>query len=623
MSDIPVTSLEESERPMTGASKILTVSYGTFSCTLEGFDDPFNTMKAIAEYFRDLTSDDRYFGAEPPQPDAATLHRIAEREAQRRVEAKYQDNGVILRAGNDLPLPQATAHEATPKATATAKAEEPPQESVAPQGPSVSDVASLAETAPPPMPKRSGETMADRMQRLRQMAQPMPEPPAAAARLAAVPNDSPLAADTDLGAELQPLLPQHSPVVDDLASGSQDEDETHSAAAGLRPGRPTRAMRAAAAQAARMAPAVELTASAEVAPVARPAPTVAADIAMADQPAPPRPQAEEQSAKLERARARVIRVRRLTADPLAEAAVASPVAPPVAPNLVSAVASPAVFPAASAIATAAPQVSPQHVTAPASLLSAQDEADLEAELAAVTAEAQPAASQTPDPFSPDTEAAMSRLMAKANTAMVEDDARRRQSALSHLKAAVAATRADHRAGGGIAELGTSKLGAYRDDLASMVRSPVASGDFASTNRPAPLVLVSEQRVDRMTPPPLAPLVALQPAIEAELDDDDIYELPSPAPQGFARFAEQLGATDLMGLLQAAAAYIALVDGRDSFTRPQLMRYVAGLTEGSTREDGLRVFGTLLRDGVIERARRGQFAINPASAMLVEAKKLAG
>ncbi|KIC13541.1 hypothetical protein RA20_23445, partial [Leisingera sp. ANG-Vp] len=80
-----------------------------------------------------------------------------------------------------------------------------------------------------------------------------------------------------------------------------------------------------------------------------------------------------------------------------------------------------------------------------------------------------------------------------------------------------------------------------------------------------------------------------------------------AGNGFATYAAERGAAELHDLLEAAAAYMSFVEGRDHFSRPQLISKVRSAGGGDfNREDGLRSFGQLLRDGKIERSGNGKF-----------------
>ncbi|WP_444461388.1 hypothetical protein [Rhodobacter capsulatus] len=241
--------------------------------------------------------------------------------------------------------------------------------------------------------------------------------------------------------------------------------------------------------------------------------------------------------------------------------------------------------------------------------------------------ARPAAKVPPLP-----EGDLPRLLEKADAQMAGNENRRRISAIAHLKAAVAATVAERRAG--TEEAQKDETAPYRQDLTQAVRPrrpvlPAVGESHHQTAarpeaRPAPLVLVSEQRVDRAPAEAVAKAQAVRPRriIAASLTQepapeatDDEIELPlSPEEaSSFAEFAQSRAPQGLAELLEAAAAYTAQVEGRPHFSPPQIMSKVSAVGDASfSREDRLRMFGTLLRQGKIAKVKRGQYAITEAS-----------
>lgn len=689
---------------MVGASKILTVSYGTFSCTLEGFDDPFNTMKAIAEYFRDLAADDRYFGAEPPTPDAAMLHRIAEREIQRRVEAKVDDHGVVLRASDlaQQPVPQPAAAPAPQPAPAAASPGLLSEESVAAKLQRIRSAVARAAAAPAPVvedavyaedlieaPKPAPASVAPAAAVEPEFAvepeielRAVPEPVDAIVEVAIEPEDEPEAL-AELSVEQD--LPEYEPEAEDTAEPEIDEIAVFAD--------PDPAEEEA------LIAALSESVSAEVEDVTfeeEPAIEAAAPADEQDELDQDNLTLDTLSGILSELDTDIAAAPAHVADPMdveaeeeAELDVAEPAEELEAESRwltaveMSAEDEEASFDSKSVaeieeigdtLAAGAEEAEAEEefledldepTTAVDEIAASadQDEPSIEEKLR--RARARVVRVRRPD-AAVETEAAIAaeepaargegrtilethskgdedvtRLLRQTNTEIDAPENRRRMLTLSHLKAAVAATVADLRSGGKgkgdkPAEAAAEKgLDSYRADLASVVRPRRPTTDRTPTERPAPLVLVSEQRIDPPRPVDAVGtrvlprrVTAGNLAVNDEDEDDEEGTLPDSEnifaqSSSFAEFAERLGATEIPDLLEAAAAYTACFEGRPHFSRPHLLRYVSMLPEGNeiNREAGLRSFGTLLRQGKIEKVKRGQFAITDNSYYLAEARRM--
>ena len=720
---------------MTGASKILTVSYGTFSCTLEGFDEPFNTMKAIAEYFRDLAADDRYFGAEPPTPDAAMLHKIAEREIQRRVEAKVSDHGVLLRA-DDAPAPRVTmpsvasVSEAAPavdSAAARLSRLRAAQTQVLPPAPLLGNIsnrfsdveayaedqdaepviaapapkAALPEPAPEPVtltapaPDAAPEVHDDAEEQEAASAAQMP----AQAEPAADPVSPPPAVlETILTEPAPPVMASPAPEVtpdaqDDLASegilsslretlaGLNLQDDQLAADMSEATDTPPQIEDEPAEERLAEVPfhthaksdvfdfvdlkdAYDQAETAELEaldgedfadlPQVDPVKTVAQVEPTATVPAEAEVDLSTDgpivAEKIQRARARVIKISRTDK---------KPVEPTLSPDAEADLQSTLAALEAELAPTPAPQAHDRSVEAMLDAVLAAP-SPIPAQTSASAADAAEKPNDTRIAAADD--AAVDRLLAQTNTQLEVPEVKRRRSAIAHLKAAVLATVADRKSDPAAQSRGAEvKMDPYRKDLNQAVR-PSGSAD-----RPAPLVLVSAQRIDRTRDsaadlnrpvPQIVPAFALpvqseraqpatvlpvrprrvtaaggaQAAPQRPSDEPEGDQIASPvnnifsgtAKQNFSEFAESLGADSLAELIEAAAAYCTLVLDQPSFTRPMLFQQISAVPSvaGLHPEDSLRSFGKLLRDGRIQKTYRGQFALSTTSPILTEAKRIA-
>lgn len=726
-------------------NKIMTVSYGTFSCTLEGFDDPFGTMREMAEYFRDLAAQDRFFGAEPPQPDVDTLHRIAEQTVQQQITSEHvaKDNLVLRQVD---PSESATNEQSAPAQQTQAPAPEPtqaanpaPADSTGGSSPLASAVVGMP-TAAEIVQSGKGDSVAEKLQRIRSvvtndteaLAGDTIEDPANdfmtrsrrnLTRIvpeivsgdyyddmqdvsvpAAKPSDITETEDDD---EEQALLEKQDDAdfeeVQRLASGvtlddsqadfdeteilSLDEDGNLEDPSLSQRHADTSDLTAKETLVSRSPVEVDEISREDIAPVkTKASPTIEAvepaapepadvkadidnsasddstqidlsedddqalreevedlnrdDQAKAPQQYEVRAQAEEQEKPKEAEKSSLPPVDSMMSGAFRdfrerfvdgenpedneftfEDAVSKAKPKPAEP-------APTQKPEEVAVEKAeqdAPQDDPKTVAD-----AVNNEVEVDVALAAKQARR--------EAMTEDEDSALERLMNATSSRLKDSESSGRRASIAHLKAAVAATKADSSLVEDAAAKEAAEMDRYREDLARVVRPGKSSQEESKASlegaAPSPLVLVSEHRVenrangagDEIRPRRVsatdgaASISTVQDTADGVADfEDDTNIFSETENESFASYIERHKATELPDLLEAAAAHYSFVEGVEQFTRPMLMRKISSNTPERelSREDGLRAFGTLLREGKILKDEDGKFVISSNSRFMQE------
>ncbi len=688
---------------MGDQNKILDVTYGKFSCRLEGFDDAVETMKAVVTYFHDLAGDENFLEVAPGMPDVDTLAEMAKEQEDDLIEVSRNADGLtlsrIVEPQQPPQLEPEVAEVAAPAIASSAIADFLKNENETPQD----EVALALSDDETPVFEEPSEIDADAetQEEIAEEADPLAEAAPDPAIDVAVAEDVTAldtapdevtdeviveAADQTLGtdADVTPEFEEETASVtaDDMAETAEateeeaSDDESMSARLDrirtavinepVAPPEPEPAVEVTPAPvskagnplAQRLAQLAKRNSELMEADARLEAPRIAGEDEEESDTASAAPEASDdqenageitsematldagdevqdetlQPGDLEVAHSAETTAAAEEAEADAPQTALQDTAEETAEDSDSDLETAEVAEAAAKpeeAETKAPETAPSgEATRPLLLTTPQrpatvatvattddedsddedDDFDLTAELAEVEKEiaANPRNEMTRHGLPRRVEDAMSRIFSETNHQLDAPEGRRNRDALAQLKAAVAATEAAKQLGDSARSRDAGA--AFRDDLGAL--------DAENRDKPdglPPLKLVTttdeeeaKEKVlsdDRVTSKPLDATADRLRQIAAAKE-------PSATGMDFAGFLERHGVSDLSDKLEAAAAYLAFVEGEPDFTRPQLMRLVqSASSEEITREDGLRCFGRLLRQSRFSKLNNGRFKVD--------------